>query len=222
MARHLASAHRGGIVRRAAVLLAAVALAVLVVATGTAGTSRDAAIKPGKGIGKVELGMTLPQVRRAFGRPPFSAIRQTNFGARGRYVDYVWEVGNLVVRTWTVGFRSTRRNGPLRVVRVGTSVPGQRTSEGLGVGSPSHAVFRSYPDAACHHRTREDGWKGAWAYVQQSSGGMTAFRIEDVETPGRTDRFRVAEVLVQRSWPALEGGRSFEPGGYCPPDWREA
>lgn len=204
-------------VRRVAVLLTAIGVAVVATAAGTAGVSRDAAIKPGKGIGKVELGMTLPQVRRAFGRPPLYAIRTISFGARGRYVEYGWEVGTVEIRTWKVGFRSTRRKGTFRVVRVATTVPGQRTPEGLGVGSRSRDIFRSFPDASCEHRGHGESWIGTWVVVQQPGGGMTAFDVDVEGTPGVNLTATVIQVLVQRSWLTNSGA-----SGECPGEYRTA
>jgi hypothetical protein len=207
-------------VRRFAVLLAAAGIAVLLAASGTAGTSRGAAIKPGKGIGKVELGMTLAQVKRALGGPPFSADRRTNFGARGRYIEYTWEVGSFIIHTWHVGLRSTRRNGPLRVVRVGTGVPGHRTPQGLGVGSRARDIVRVYPGIRCEFRhEREKGWYGTWMFVVHPGGAMTAFNLEFQETPGRETALKVIAVLVQRSWLDEDDDR---PGVDCPNEYLTA
>lgn len=209
-----------GIVRRLPVLLAVVGIAALAAGAGTAGVSRDAVIKPGKGIGKVELGMTLPQVRRALGGPPLYSLRRINYGARGRYVEYTWEVGSVDIRTWTVGLRSTRRNGPLRVIRVGTGVPGQRTPQGLGVGSRARDIARVYADVVCALRYEEEkGWPGEWMVAVHRGGGMTAFNLDIQRGPAGEWVGKVIEVLVQRSWLNDDDRR---PGIECPADYLRA
>ncbi|MCZ7590049.1 MAG: hypothetical protein M5U27_14590 [Gaiella sp.] len=198
-------------------LVAATGLAAAVGATSTASVSHETRITPGKGIGKVQLGMTLPQVRRAFGGPPLYSVWRNNFGSRGRYIEYVWEVGAMDIRVWKVGFRSTTRNGPLRVLRAGTSVSAQRTPEGLGVGSLPRDIARAYPNVVCEFRSqREKGWYGTWMVVQHPGGGMTAFDLDTSGVAGTETVIKVIEVLVQRSWLNDDDGRV---GAKCPEDY---
>lgn len=202
------------------VTVLAVGALVLVPAIATATPARDAVVRPGIGIGKVELGMTLPQVRSALGGPPFTADRRINLGAGGRYIEYTWEVGSLDVRTWRVGLRSTTRNGPPRVVRVSTTVSNQKTREGLGVGSRPRDIVRSFSGASCELRSdREKGWYGIWIVVQQPNRGMLAFNLLVEDDPQGGVAAKVLEVLVQRSWLNDDPG---EPREECFPNWRNS
>jgi hypothetical protein len=175
--------------------------------TGAAAPERTQIIRMGKGIGKVHLGMTQPQVRRALGGPHLVVYRRANFGARGRYVELGWELPGRTAWepvTWQVGFRSTSRRGPLRVTRVATGTRSQRTPTGIGVGSTVRQILRAYPDATCVTR-----WPPAyvphpytWIVVRERTGGMTAFNLES--ELGRSDDpselTRVTAVMVQRDW----------------------
>jgi hypothetical protein len=115
-------------------------LAVAVVAGGAAAAQRtDALIRPGLGIGKVRLGMTDAQVRRALGRPLAQRRSRTGFG-RLR-VEYQYVDGFLLVRL-------TGRASSLRVVGVSTIQPHERTANGIGPESAS-AFFARGSAAAC-------------------------------------------------------------------------
>lgn len=106
----------------------------------------------GKGIGKIQLRMTMPQVKRALGGPHRVVYLRHNFGARGKYIELGWELPGRTswdVVTWQVGFRSASRRGPLRVTRVGTEARSERTPKGIGVGSTVRQIVRAYPDATC-------------------------------------------------------------------------
>jgi hypothetical protein len=196
------------------------ALGLTVVATlsavtvASAGPNVDRRVLPGTGIGKVQLGMTLEQVRRALGRPR-AVIRRIDLPAGGRYIEYSWEVeGDRGPDTWTVGVRSATRGAKLRVVRVGTTVPSERTREGLGVGSRPRQIVRVYPNASCLVRGYDQPYKGQWVVVEHRDGGMTAFLLYGIGFGGKPPDHRVVEVLVQNSW--------FTQGavGSCEPEWR--
>lgn len=208
-----------GDVRWVVVVTAALAAVGLLPAGGTAKSERSAVVRPGVAVGNVQLGMTLEQVRRALGGAPRSVIRRTNFGSEGRYVEHGWEFdGPRTIYTWTVGFRSTSRGGKLRVVRVGTTTPSQRTREGLGVGSRVREILTVYPDAVCNTRSQTEPFKGRWIVAHHRGRGMTAFQIDTIEPVfGKEPSFKVLEVLVQRNWISDEPGR-----GGCGSDdeWR--
>jgi hypothetical protein len=82
-------------------------------------------IRPGVGIGKIQLGMTAAQVRRAMGRPLAATSRQESFGRRVTE----WQFG-LAAYVVVLAGRSTQR-----VTSVTTSIRRERTSEGFGVGT---------------------------------------------------------------------------------------
>jgi hypothetical protein len=170
---------------------------------GGAATERDQVIRMGEGIGKVRLGMTIPEVRRALGGRHQLAYLRRDFGWNGRYVELGWERPG---RTWSepvvwrVGFRSRTRRGTLRVVRVMTTSRSQRTPERFGVGSRSRKVARAYRDATCVSRYGSPH-PGAWIVVESPGRtSMTAFQINDKEQGFQNGPFWVVGVMVQRRW----------------------
>lgn len=88
-----------------------------------AGTS--ATIKPGRGMSRVELGMTAPQVQAKLGRPV----------AKGGWKWYYARV--------TVTFRNRR------VVELMTTRSTERFANGLGVDSSEAEVRATFPRATC-------------------------------------------------------------------------
>jgi hypothetical protein len=198
----------------------AVVVALAVSHVGVAAPERNQVIRMGTAIGKVHLGMTRPAVRHALGRRHAVVYFQRNFGARGRYVELGWE---LPGRTswepvlWQVGFRSWTRRGTLRVVRVITDAPSQRTPQGFGVGSRSRNLVRAYPDATCVSRYGGPH-PGRWIVVKGPRGGMTAFRVDDKERGFHPGPYFVFEVMVQRDWFSKGGSQIHE---NCKSDWKD-
>lgn len=112
------------------VLLAAVALTP----SAAGRTDERIAIRPGVGIGPINLGMTGEQVRRALGTPRIVARRRVIGGLP--YTELEWGLGR-----WNVGLLG--RPGNRRVVLVGTSLARHRTPEGIGIGSTDNQVWRA-------------------------------------------------------------------------------
>ena len=106
----------------------------------TAVSDRSALVRPGRGIGKVSLGMTQKQVRRALGTPVYTRRIPRGFGRTLLEMSY-WLDG------WTV--RLATRRGALRVVYVETTLARERTRDGLGVGSTRRQLQRRYPGLSC-------------------------------------------------------------------------
>ena len=100
--------------------LAAVALAALIVAA-----TATATIKPGRGMSRVELGMTASQVQAKLGRPV----------GKGGWKWYYPRV--------TVTFRNRR------VVELVTTRSTERFANGLGVDSSEAEVRRTFPRVRC-------------------------------------------------------------------------
>ncbi len=194
-------------------LASAAAAALLLPAAGGADPTRDELVRPGVGIGKVQLGMTLEQARGVLGGQPRSIVRRLDLGLRGRYVELGWEVeGDRGPSTWTVGLRSSTRGGRLRVVRVATTVPAERTREGLGVGSRPRDLVRAHPEARCVTRYGPS-LSGYWVVAEREGAGMTAFQI--LYSGARPASHDVLEVLLQKTW-FSEGPRHAP----CSFDWR--
>jgi hypothetical protein len=208
MGRLVSRLHFAGI----GVIVAALALSH----PGAAASERDQVIRLGKGIGKIQLGMTLPAVRRALGGRHDLVYRRQDFGTRGRYVELGWEFPGRTwwePNLWHVGFRSWSRRGMLRVVRVSTSARRERTRRGIGIGSRVRDITRAYPHATCVYRYPPNPYAGTWIVVEEPSGVMTAFNVvgrrDDPDAPRR-----VVEVMVQRVW--FSKGRWH---GACHPGW---
>ena len=165
-------------------------------------------IRPGVAIGKVRLGMTLPEVRRILG-PPAAVMRAERSGFGVRYVEYQWGYGN-----WRVGFRG--RRGDLRSVRIGTTLSTQRTPARIGAGSDTGDVARRYGDrVSCVSRTFGQPDSGTWLVLRGPGTRMTAFALIKAGGGGYAPRARpiVAETVVQHAW--ATGGT--QP---CQGDWR--
>lgn len=184
--------------------IGAVSGAFALTQAGSATPDRTGVIRMSKGIGKVQLGMTLPQVRRAFGSRHAVVYRRDDFGTRGRYVELGWELPGRTAWDpviWQIGFRSTSRKGPLRVTRVATTARSQRTPQRLGVGSRARDIKKAYPDATCVERFYLLPHPYKWIVVYSPRGGMTAFQVVESD-PSRSHRtpFYVTVVMVQGAW----------------------
>ena len=102
-----------------------------------------ALIRPGVGIGKVRLGMTQAQVRRALGRHTVVNVRERRFGLT--YLELAYDYS-----AYTVGFFGAP--GKLRVVSVATSLRRERTRSGLGPGTSLRSLRRALRGEQCRLR----------------------------------------------------------------------
>lgn len=175
--------------KRLAVLALALSTAV---STGAAAgaPARDALVQPGRGIGKLRLGMTQAEVTRVLGRPTYVAdSRRLGFGQR--YVELQWGYAE-----WSVGLQGAV--GRMRAVMIGTTLRSQRTRSNLGTGSRIRDIVRHYPRATCSDWAglRTNSSKERWIVVRNASGARTIFAgVWD----GRADPgpVRIVEVMVQ-------------------------
>jgi hypothetical protein len=183
---------------RSALVVLTVAAAAAVVPLATAGSSVELQIRPGVAIGKVALGMSPAQVRRALGR--HRAVEENELlpsGRRSLVLEWGWG-------KWTVAFEGLP--GRLRAVRVGVfGEPRHRTPEGVGAGTLLGAVERLL-DVRCREGfSRASGVaKTSWCVKPAASGNQTwvvvqeQCRVDLVNgncLPGR--RYSaVAEVIV--------------------------
>jgi hypothetical protein len=108
-------------------------VAVVLSGSATAAPTRDALVRPGEGIGRVQLGMTLRTALRSLGRPVLFVRAEVLPRESRRYMEYrtkddLWRIGVFGVR------------GRERVALVRTRVRGERTKEGVGVGTPVPAI----------------------------------------------------------------------------------
>jgi hypothetical protein len=141
--------------------------------TASAARTGDALIRPGKAIGKAQLGMTDAQVRRALGRPLAVVRRRSGFGRSSvelQYADF-----NLFVEL-------RRRAGALRVVRVTTLQRSERTPQGIGIGSRRTTLLARYRGRVVCARPEVTELRGRVFVDGQTcslaaGGGRTMFRL---------------------------------------------
>jgi hypothetical protein len=128
-------------------VLLLLAAAVVLAPSASGSSNASLPIRPGHGIGPVNLGMTGAQVYRALGRPRTVVDRKVILGRP--YVELEYGLG-----TWMIGFYGRKPNR--RVVLVLTSLGRHRTPEGLGVGSSDREVrrgLRGVRERACNNPT---------------------------------------------------------------------
>ena len=104
-------------------------------------SATEVTIVPNVSIGKVRLGMTLRQVKKALGPPQVVNARAQLSGKRG-YVEYGWNFS-----TFWVGFVNTK--GVLHAALIGTDIVGEKTRDGVGVHTPL-AKLRARYRVACN------------------------------------------------------------------------
>lgn len=188
-------------------IISTIAIGMAVAGSAGASPSSTLVIRPGVSIGKIRLGMTIPEATRVLGRARIVGRRETRgFGIR--YVEFQWNYAS-----WRIGFRG--RAGEERAVRIGTTLRSERTPAGIGVGSNTKDMVRRYGGRiSCVVRpTRPDA--GAWLVLRGPSSNMTAFWLTKANGRGYKPRIppMVGEVLIQRAW--ASGGTAL-----CPADWR--
>jgi hypothetical protein len=108
-------------------------LALVVAASAPAAPQRDMLIRTGVGIGKVKLGMSLKQVRAAWGKPQAVTVRRER---NARLTELQYDFAAYFVTL--IGPR-----GSERVIRVGTTLTKERMTNGLGVGSLERRLQRA-------------------------------------------------------------------------------
>jgi hypothetical protein len=187
-------------VKRAAVI--ALALGMVVVPSSSA---IEATIYPGVGIGKVKLGMTEAQVKKALGNWRYINER------KGKHLSVGWGFAE-----WTVDFIGGR------TVQVATSVHSQRTTSGVGTGSSWRALVRAYPHGVCTFLGGERRGNPVEYLVSHKGGTQTLYILRyprlaygsSVMPP-----WRVTEVEVRTPFTRLP---EFAPKWqlHCKSDWR--
>jgi hypothetical protein len=190
-------------VRRLATVLAMTSAALVVVASASA---VEATINPGVGIGKVKLGMSVAQVKKALGK--WSYVNER----KGNHLSVGWGFAE-----WTIEFVSGK------VVQVATSHRTQRTISHIGTGSTWRALVRAYPNGTCAWYGGAKGGPAPVEYlVQSKKGTQTIFSLRYPTQPvGTTEpvRWTVTEVSVRTRWQVLpEFGKAWQP--HCRADWR--
>ena len=177
--------------------------AAVVAAAASAAPQRNELVRPGVSVGKIKLGMTDAQLRRAMGKPTYTLQHASSFGRR--VIEYQFgATANYVARL--AGPR-----GDLRVVSTYTVLRSERLPNGFGVGTQEVKIRRTYGS-----KLQCDAWD---TFRQQSKtyitgnrecrlpgprGSMTVFvsTIADngYYTPADIDRVaRVFEIGVRKA-----------------------
>jgi hypothetical protein len=179
-----------------ATLVAVVASAFLVgVASATEST-----IYPGAGIGKVRLGMTLTQVKKALG-PPQTVNKRAQIRGH-QYTEYGWNFSTL----W-VGFLNTK--GVLHTVLVGTGLRSQKTPHGDGVGTRietlqnrEHVTCNTGPNADPQYRfdafTDPTMTIYGWCVLGPPTMPTTIFRMDCASHGPICGQLTVGGVIVRK------------------------
>jgi hypothetical protein len=174
--------------------LAAVAFAAFAGTDAAARPDVNLVIRPAIGIGKVRLGMTEAQLRRAMGRPRAVVRRGGSFGLRR--IEYEYGFAAYVVRL-------SGRRQQLRVVAVGTTLPRERTVKGIGPGSRERDALRAYPAARC---ARLELWSsrtgGGTPYVVTRRRTCTLFSATGRRTTFASSPPRGGPFLTRAQWTA--------------------
>jgi hypothetical protein len=176
---------------------------VLVVVLGPPASAQAAAaanqlVRPGIGIGKLRLGMTLTQVKHVLG-PNYVVNRRIPRGFGRTYVELGWDFS-----WWRVGFLVQR--GRYRAVVVATQYRSERTRNGVGVGT-SLATLKRKLAVHCPRWRPHPALPGfGVCTLGLPTRRHTAFGITSVCTrslpvvawrcPDRWTRTEVAEVAV--------------------------
>ena len=186
---------------RAGSLIGALIAVGAAVVAGPAGASpaRDALIRPGVGIGRIELNMRLAEVRRVLGRPT-SVAKRRRLGFGSEYVEYTWGAAP----SWRVGVIG--RPGDQRVVMVATGLARERTRAGVGVGSTYKAAQRRLGrQARCRRNDRPgDLSYNAWCAIGRGGTETVFLFFGTCSLPPRTvilcptnrRTYTVGEVVV--------------------------
>jgi hypothetical protein len=159
------------------VALVAAASAALLAAGATASPQATLVIQPAQAIGKLRLGMTEAEARRAMSRPRAIVRQRSGFGLSA--VEYQYGFAEYTVRF--VGPRGRRR-----AVRVTTVLRRERTTRGIGPGSRERDVIRAYPRVRCEplrtfrigdvvYAAAPRGWGGRLCTLFAASGRRTVF-----------------------------------------------
>lgn len=120
--------------RVASACLAALALAGVAAAADSPDVQQR--IVPGQSIGKVKLGMSVAQVKKALGAP--EAVISREKGPFGRVrIEYAWDFTQ-----WRITFEVFR--GRSEAVSIRSSIRTERTKEGIGYGTLASRVEKAY------------------------------------------------------------------------------
>jgi hypothetical protein len=151
----------------------------------------DTRVRPGKGIGKIDIGMTEAAVRARLGRPGAVRVRRVGFGSRFLELQY----DNAYFIVGLLG-----RPGRMRVHSVGTLYRSERTPQGFGVGTAEAKLARAYGGRLrCDPLRVVPGWDREYVANKTRDCVVAAANGETVfVTAPRPDRPR--RFVVRSEW----------------------
>lgn len=177
----------------------------------------EATIYPGVGIGKVKLGMTATQVKKAMGADLIVNARKNIAGRH--YVEYAWNFAH-----WTVTF--AQHGKVLRAVQVATDVHSQKTTKGVGAGTRWRALLRAYPGGRCAFGNHYSQFAWYLEYLVPHQGGtQTLFTLNAIYdrtvVPARLVTYKIVEIRVRDLFePYHEFGPDARPNERCAKGWQ--
>lgn len=110
--------------------------------SASAATEQNPLVIPGRSIGKVSLGMTVAQVRKAVGRP--SQVERESLSTSRYLLTYSYEARQLSIVFYGTRASSGRPATKARVTRIETTSDGARLDNGIGVGTRERELRRAY------------------------------------------------------------------------------
>ena len=149
-----------------------VVIGAAAIAPAQARDARDALVRPGVGIGRVELNMPLAKVRRVLGKPT-SIAKRRRLGFGSEYVEYTWGEAP----DWRVGVLG--RPGRQLVVVVATGLAREKTRTAVGVGSTYRSAQRRLGvQAHCRINSKPGVLAyNAWCSMGLPGRAQTVFRF---------------------------------------------
>lgn len=156
-----------------------------------ASTEGPLVIRPGVGIGKLRLGMTQAEARRAMGRPQIAFARSAGFGLRSVEWQYAYSA-------YRVRFSGPR--GRLRATLVATTLVRERTRRRVGVGTLESRLLRVYPTLRCE-RLRTYRF-GTLVLVRDPERDCTLLAPSGRRTIFRTSPGQLATGMTPPQWQA--------------------
>jgi hypothetical protein len=190
------------------------ACAALILAGAASAT--ESTIVRGTGIGKIHVGMTRAQVERVLGKD--SLLNDRAQVGSTTYLELGWNFS-----TFSVGFLQT--GSTLRVAQVATTLRGEKTATGIGVGSTFKAAAHAYPQAICGNYFTSMGSttdrNESTALVVAKDRKQLAFLVRHLRPEGYGDLgpWIVYAVIVRNS---IAGAVDFPPSERrCSPGWQQ-
>jgi outer membrane protein assembly factor BamE (lipoprotein component of BamABCDE complex) len=127
--------------RRGALVLVSLLLGASAL-SASAATEQNPLVIQGRSIGKVSLGMTVAQVRKAVGRP--SQVERESLSPSRFLWTYSYEARQLSIVFYGTRASSGRPATKARVTRIETTSEGARLANGIGVGTLERQLMRAY------------------------------------------------------------------------------